>query len=94
MLTRSAENRKGLGRATGQTSERRPIEAAQPWRRRANELMAQARRYAYFPYPGSVEIQKAMNTALNSLLEGKQGPDATLRDMRLQAENVMREFME
>ncbi|MGH2368348.1 MAG: extracellular solute-binding protein, partial [Chloroflexota bacterium] len=66
----------------------------QPWRRRANELLAQARLYAYFPYPGSAEIQGAMNQALTPLLEGKQGPDATMRETKLQAQNVMNEYQE
>lgn len=64
----------------------------QPWRKRANELLGQARHTAYFPFPGAADIQAAMNTAMDNLLAGKQGPDATLQDMKQQVQNVMDQY--
>jgi ABC-type glycerol-3-phosphate transport system substrate-binding protein len=65
---------------------------AQPWRRRANELLGQARHTAYFPYPGAAEIEAAINTATNDLLAGKAGPDAIMQEMKQQVQNVMDQY--
>ena len=64
----------------------------QPWRRGANELMTQARSYAYFPFPGAADIAAAMNEALDPLLNGQQGPDAAMQEMKLQVQNVMDQY--
>jgi ABC-type glycerol-3-phosphate transport system substrate-binding protein len=66
--------------------------AKQPWRKRANELMAQARLFAYFPFPGASEIHSAMNTAINPLLDGKQGPDAVMQELKQQVQNLMDQY--
>jgi len=64
----------------------------QPWRKRANELLGQARNTAYFPHPGAVEIEAAMNTAVDAMLAGKAGPDATMQDMKQQVQNFMDQY--
>jgi ABC-type glycerol-3-phosphate transport system substrate-binding protein len=65
---------------------------AQPWRRRANELLGQARNTAYFPHPGATEIEAAMNTAINDLLANRAGPDAVMQEMKQQVQNAMDQF--
>ncbi len=65
---------------------------AQPWRRRANELLGQARHTAYFPHPGATDIEMAMNTAINDLLANKAGPDAIMQEMKLQVQNAMDQY--
>jgi ABC-type glycerol-3-phosphate transport system substrate-binding protein len=65
---------------------------AQPWRRRANELLGLARSTAYVPHPGAVEIEAALNRAVDDMLAGKQGPDATLLDMKQQVQQVMDQY--
>jgi multiple sugar transport system substrate-binding protein len=64
----------------------------QPWRKRANELMTQARLPAYFPFPGAADIGAAMEAALKPLLQGARGPDATLQDTRQQVQLVMDQY--
>ena len=64
----------------------------QPWRRRANELLSQARNTAYFPFPGAADIQAAMNTAVDGMLAGKMGPDATLQEMKQQVQIVIDQY--
>jgi ABC-type glycerol-3-phosphate transport system substrate-binding protein len=64
----------------------------QPWRKRANELLQQARHTAYFPFPGAADIQAAMNTALDLMLDGKLGQDAALQEMRQQVQTVMEQY--
>jgi ABC-type glycerol-3-phosphate transport system substrate-binding protein len=64
----------------------------QPWRKRANELLAQATLPAYFPFPGAAEIQAAMTSALDPLLKGQQGPDATMQDLKQQVQQVMDQY--
>ncbi|MBI3971978.1 MAG: extracellular solute-binding protein [Chloroflexi bacterium] len=64
----------------------------QPWRKRANELLGQARHTAYFPFPGAVDVEAAMNTAVNNMLAGKQGPDATMQEMKQQVQVVMDQY--
>lgn len=64
----------------------------QPWRKRANELLGQATMYAFFPFPGAADIAMAMNKALDPLLQGKQGPDVTMQDMKTQVLNVMDQY--
>jgi hypothetical protein len=66
--------------------------AKQPWRKRANELMSQAKHYAYFPFAGTADIEKAMNTVTDSLLAGKVGPDAAMIEMRQQVQVVMDQY--
>ena len=66
--------------------------ARQPWRRRANELMAQAKHYAYFPAAGTADIQAAMNVVTDNLLANQLGPDAAMIEMRQQVENVMAQY--
>lgn len=66
--------------------------AKQPWRKRANELLAQARSTAYFPFPGAADIAAAMNKALEPLLMGTQSPEATMQDMKLQVQTVMDQY--
>ena len=51
---------------------------AQPWRKRMNELMAEAKHPSYFPHPGSGEIGTAITTAVQPFLRGEEGPKATL----------------
>jgi multiple sugar transport system substrate-binding protein len=64
----------------------------QPWRKRANELLQQARSTAYVPSPGAADIQAAMNVALEALLVGQLGPDAALQEMKQQVQNVMEQY--
>jgi multiple sugar transport system substrate-binding protein len=64
----------------------------QPWRKRANELLGQARNTAYVPHPGAVEIESAMSGAVEAMLAGKAGPDATLQDMKQQVQNAMDQY--
>ena len=64
----------------------------QPWRRRANELLLQARNTAYFPFPGAADIQTAMNTAVDAMLAGRLGPDAALQEMKQQVQVVMDQY--
>jgi ABC-type glycerol-3-phosphate transport system substrate-binding protein len=64
----------------------------QPWRRRANELLQQARNTAYFPHPGAAEIEPAMNRVVDELLAGKYGPDAAVQEMRQQVQNAMDQY--
>jgi multiple sugar transport system substrate-binding protein len=64
----------------------------QPWRKRANELLSQARSYAYFPHAGSNEVTRVMNAAFAPLIAGRQGPDATMQEVRQQVQNAMDEF--
>jgi ABC-type glycerol-3-phosphate transport system substrate-binding protein len=64
----------------------------QPWRKRANELLSQARNTAYFPHPGAVDIEAAMNASVDAMLAGKQGPDATMQDMKQQVQNFMDQY--
>jgi ABC-type glycerol-3-phosphate transport system substrate-binding protein len=52
----------------------------------------EARNTAYFPFPGAAEIQAAMNAAVDAMLAGKQGPDATMAEMRQQVQNVMDQY--
>jgi ABC-type glycerol-3-phosphate transport system substrate-binding protein len=63
--------------------------ARQPWRRRANELMAQAKHYAYFPATGTADIQAAITAVTEKLLANQVGPDAAMQEMRQQVQNVM-----
>ena len=63
-----------------------------PWRKRANELMGQAKHYAYFPAPGTADIQAALNTVTNSLLDNKLGADAAMQEMRRAVQNVMDQY--
>jgi multiple sugar transport system substrate-binding protein len=64
----------------------------QPWRKRANELLQQARHTAYFPHPGAVEIEAAMNKVVDDMLLGKFGPDAALQEMRQQVQVAMDQY--
>ena len=64
----------------------------QPWRKRANELLGQARNTAYFAYPGAADIEAAMNKSVDDMLTGKQGPDATMQDMKQQVQVVMDQY--
>jgi hypothetical protein len=64
----------------------------QPWRRRANELLLQARNTAYFPSPGAADIETAMNAAVDTMLAGKLGPDAALQEMKQQVQVVMDQY--
>ena len=64
----------------------------QPWRRRANELLLQARNTAYFPYPGAADIQTAMNTAVDTMIAGKLGPDAAMQEMKQQVQVVFDQY--
>src|SRR5205085_11388200 len=64
----------------------------QPWRKRANELMAQAKHYAYFPFSGTADIQTAMGTVTDDLVAGKLGPDAAMQQMKQQVQNVMDQY--
>lgn len=66
--------------------------ARHPWRKRANELMAQAKHYAYFPAAGTADIQAAMNTVTNSLLANELGPDAAMIELRQKVQNVMDQY--
>jgi ABC-type glycerol-3-phosphate transport system substrate-binding protein len=66
--------------------------AKQPWRKRANELMAQAKHYAYFPFSGTADIQTAMTTVTDTLLANKIGPDAAMIEMKQQVQNVMDQY--
>ena len=66
--------------------------ARQPWRKRANELLLQARNTAYVPHPGASEIEPAMNRVLNEMLTGKFGPDAALQEMKMQVQLVMDQY--
>ena len=66
--------------------------ARHPWRKRANELMAQAKHYAYFPAAGTADIQMAINTVTNDLLANKLAPDAAMIEMRQKVQNVMDQY--
>jgi ABC-type glycerol-3-phosphate transport system substrate-binding protein len=66
--------------------------AKQPWRKRANELMAQAKHYAYFPFSGTADIQTAIQTVTDNLLANKIGPDAAMIEMKQQVQNVMDQY--
>lgn len=66
--------------------------AKQPWRKRANELLMQARNQAYFPYPGAVDIEAAMNKVVDEMLTGKFGPDGALQEMKQQVQLVMDQY--
>ena len=64
----------------------------QPWRKRANELLLQARHLAYYPFPGAVDIEAAMNKVVDDMLGGKFGPDAALQEMKQQVQVVMDQY--
>jgi ABC-type glycerol-3-phosphate transport system substrate-binding protein len=64
----------------------------QPWRKRANELLLQARNTAYFPYPGAVDIEAAMNKVVDDMLGGKFSPDGALQEMKQQVQLVMDQY--
>jgi multiple sugar transport system substrate-binding protein len=64
----------------------------QPWRRRANELLTQAKHYAYFPSAGTADIQAAMGKVTDDLLANKVGPDAAMQEMKQQVQNVMDQY--
>ena len=66
--------------------------AKQPWRKRANELMSQAKHYAYFPFSGTADIQAAIGTVTDALLANKLGPDAAMQEMKQQVQNVMDQY--
>jgi hypothetical protein len=54
--------------------------------------MAQAKHYAYFPAPGTADIQAAMTAVTDDLLANKLGPDAAMIELRQQAQNVMDQY--
>ena len=64
----------------------------QPWRKRANELMTQAKFPAYFPAAGTADIQTAINMVTDQLLANKLAPDAAMLEMKQQAQNVMDQY--
>jgi ABC-type glycerol-3-phosphate transport system substrate-binding protein len=64
----------------------------QPWRKRANELLSQARNTAYWPHPSAVDVEAYMGTAVDGMLAGKSSPDATVQDMKQQVQNLMDQY--
>ena len=65
---------------------------AQPWRKRMNELMAEAKHPSYFPHPGSGEIGTAITTAVQPFLRGEEGPKATLEALKRETQREMDRF--
>ncbi len=65
---------------------------AQPWRKRANELMLQAQTPAVILSPAGDDVQKAMNTAAAPLWEGKQDVNATMAQMKQTAQAALDKY--
>ena len=64
----------------------------QPWRKRANELMATANQPSYFPHPGSREINGAISRAVTPFLEGKEGAKATMEHLKQEVQTLMDQY--
>lgn len=64
----------------------------QPWRKRMNELMADAKYASYFPHPGSGEIGTAVTTAIQPFLRGEEGPKATMDLLKREAQRTIDQF--
>ena len=65
---------------------------AQPWRKRANELMAQAETPAVILSPAGDDVQAAMNKAAAPLWAGKQDVSTTMVQMKQQAQAVLDQY--
>lgn len=64
----------------------------QPWRKRANELMATAKHPSYFPHPGSREIDRTIGQVVKPFLEGKEGARATMDNLKREVQLLMDQF--
>ena len=64
----------------------------QPWRKRMNELMADAKYASYFPHPGSGEIGTAVTNAIQPFLRGEEGPKATMDLLKREAQRTIDQF--
>ncbi len=65
---------------------------AQPWRKRANELMGKATAYAYWPTPGSADVSAALGKPWSDMLTGKADPKTTLTQLKQAAQTVMDKY--
>lgn len=65
---------------------------AQPWRKRANELMQQAVTPVVILSPAGDDVQKAMNTAAAPLWAGKQDVNTTMVQMKQQAQAALDKY--
>jgi ABC-type glycerol-3-phosphate transport system substrate-binding protein len=61
----------------------------QPWRKDANKLLAQAKSYAYFPYPGSSQIDGAIDKIIAPFRQGTQSAAETFTQLKQQVQIEM-----
>jgi ABC-type glycerol-3-phosphate transport system substrate-binding protein len=64
----------------------------QPWRKRANELMATATSPSYFPHPGSREINGQISKVVQPLLQGNEGAKATMENLKREVQLLMDQY--
>jgi ABC-type glycerol-3-phosphate transport system substrate-binding protein len=64
----------------------------QPWRKRANELMAEAKHPSYFPHPGSDQIGAAVTAVIQPFLRGEEGPKTTMENLKRETQRTMDQF--
>lgn len=64
----------------------------QPWRKRANELMATATSPSYFPHPGSREINGEIGKIVLPLLQGTEGAKATMESLKREVQRLMDQY--
>lgn len=65
---------------------------AQPWRKRANELMEQAQTPSYILSAAGDDMASAMNKAAAPLWQGKQDVNTTMAQMKQQAQVILDKY--
>ncbi|MGH2355412.1 MAG: extracellular solute-binding protein [Chloroflexota bacterium] len=64
----------------------------QPWRKRANELMATATSPSYFPHPGSREINFTIGKTVAPFLQGQEGAKAAMENLKREVQLLMDQY--